>query len=124
ADSKKGAATVDSVKGWILLPDAWTLPAGASFAAGAASGYTTNSYTAGQWAVMENAGAVFLPVTGRRVGSSMMDGTWPDKGYYWSATGSSTLAAFDAEFTDSSFTADGRWTRYKAAAVRLVKDSN
>ena len=124
ADSKKGAATVDSVKGWILLPDAWTLPAGASFTAGAASGYTTNSYTAGQWAVMESAGAVFLPVTGRRVGSSMMDGTWPDKGYYWSATGSSTLSAFDAEFTDSSFTADGRWSRYKAAAVRLAKDSN
>lgn len=123
ADSKKGAATVDSVKGWILLPDAWTLPAGASFAAGAASGYTTNSYTAGQWAVMESAGAVFLPVTGRRVGSSMMDGTWPDKGYYWSATGSSTLSALDAEFTDSSFTADGRWSRYKAAAVRLAKDS-
>lgn len=124
ADSKKGAATVDSVKGWILLPDAWTLPAGASFTAGAASGYTTNSYTAGQWAVMESAGAVFLPVTGRRVGSSMMDGTWPDKGYYWSATGSSTLSAFDAEFTDSSFTADGRWSRYKAAAVRLAKDSD
>lgn len=123
ADSKKGAATVDSVKGWILLPDAWTLPAGVSFTAGAASGYTTNSYTAEQWAVMESAGAVFLPVTGRRVGSSMMDGTWPDKGYYWSATGSSTLSALDAEFTDSSFTADVRWSRYKAAAVRLAKDS-
>lgn len=124
ADSKKGAATVNSVKGWILLPDAWTLPADASFTAGAASGYTTNSYTAGQWAVMESAGAVFLPVTGRRVGSEMMDGTWPNEGYYWSATGSSTLSALDAEFTDSSFSADGRWSRYKAAAVRLVKDSN
>ncbi|MBQ3837993.1 MAG: hypothetical protein II814_12825, partial [Treponema sp.] len=46
ADSKKGAATVNSVAGWILLPDDWTLPAGASFTAGCANGYTTNTYTA------------------------------------------------------------------------------
>ena len=123
ADSKKGAATVSGVKGWILLPDAWTLPAGASFTAGAASKYTTNSYTAEQWAVMESAGAVFLPVTGLRSGSSMIN---PDEGHYWSATsnGSSKHSAYDAKLTDSSFlVGNANETRYRGAAVRLAKDS-
>ena len=123
ADSKKGAATVNSVKGWILLPDAWTLPAGVSFTAGAASKYATNSYTAEQWAVMESAGAVFLPVTGIRKGSSMVDETWPNEGHYWSTTRSSTMSAFSAKFTESDFNNNGRWTRYFGAAVRLAKDS-
>ena len=123
ADSKKGAATVNSVKGWILLPDAWTLPAGVSFTAGAASKYATNSYTAEQWAVMESAGAVFLPVTGIRKGSSMVDETWPNEGHYWSTTRSSTLSAFSAKVTESDFNNTGRWTRYFGAAVRLAKDS-
>ena len=100
ADSKKGAATVNSVKGWILLPDAWTLPAGASFTAGCASKYTTNKYTAGQWAVMESAGAVFLPVTGLREASSIVNGSWPDQGYYWSATNNSKLSAYSAKITE------------------------
>ena len=123
ADSKKGAATVSGVKGWILLPDAWTLPAGASFTAGAGSQYTTNSYTAEQWAVMESAGAVFLPVTGLRSVSAIIN---PDEGHYWSATsnGSSKHSAYDAKLTDSSFlVGNANETRYRGAAVRLAKDS-
>jgi uncharacterized repeat protein (TIGR02543 family) len=121
ADSKKGAATVSGVKGWILLPDAWTLPAGASFTARCANGYTTNTYTAEQWAVMESAGAVFLPVTGLRNVSSMI---YPDEGRYWSATVCSNHAAYDAKLTDSSFVGNANETRYRAAAVRLAKDSD
>ena len=124
ADSKKGAAKVSGVKGWILLPDAWTLPAGASFTAGHTSGYTTNSYTAEQWAVMESAGAVFLPVTGMREASSIVNGSWPDQGYYWSATNNSKFSAYSAKFTDSSFSSDTyNWNRYYGMAVRLAKDS-
>ncbi|MBR3542798.1 MAG: hypothetical protein IKN82_03755 [Treponema sp.] len=121
ADSKKGAATVSGVKGWILLPDAWTLPAGASFTAGAASGYTTNTYTAEQWAVMESAGAVFLPVTGLRLGSSIIK---PDEGHYWSATVNNNHSAYDAKLTNSDFVGNSNETRYRASAVRLAKDSD
>ncbi len=116
ADSKKGAATVIGVNGWILLPDAWTLPAGASFTAGA----TTNSYTAEEWAVMESAGAVFLPVTGLRAGSAV---TELNQGYYWSATGGAH-SADSAGFTASSSFVDGAWAFHRGAAVRLAKDSN
>ena len=120
ADSKKGAATVSGVKGWILLPDAWTLPADANFTAGKENGYTTNSYTAEEWAVMESAGAVFLPVTGLRVGSSIIK---PDEGHYWSATVNNNHSAYDAKLTNSDFVGNSNETRYRASAVRLAKDS-
>lgn len=122
ADSKKGAATVCGVNGWILLPDAWTLPAGASFTAGKGSGFTTNSYTAGEWAVMESAGAVFLPVTGTRHGSTVKYST--DYGYYWSATSASATAAYIAAFSASSSSCIDMGRGYACSAVRLVKDSN
>ena len=119
ADSKKGAATVSGVNGWILLPDAWTLPAGASFTAGCANGYTTNTYTAERWADMESAGAVFLPVTGLRVGSSM---SRLDEGYYWSTTCGAD-GAYNAGLSSSVATIN-HWSHYFGAAVRLAKDSN
>ena len=124
ADSKNGAAKVKGVKGWILLPDAWTLPAGVSFTAGAASGYTTNSYTAGEWAVMESAGAVFLPVTGTRSGSTV-DPQTTDYGYYWSATSSSTEwdKAYRATFIGSAYSFSDLSRSQACSAVRLAKDS-
>ncbi len=122
ADSKKGAATVNSVKGWILLPDAWTLPAGASFTAGCANEYTTNTYTAERWADMESAGAVFLPVTGLREGSSMVGGSRPNEGYYWSTTCGAD-GAYNAGFLSSGVNTTKHWSHYLAVAVRLAKDS-
>ena len=123
ADSKNGAAKVSGVAGWILLPDAWTLPAGVSFTAGAASGYTTNSYTAGEWAVMESAGAVFLPVTGTRHGSTVQFST--DCGYYWSATSNSAEwdKAYRATFLASAYSFSNLSRSYACSAVRLAKDS-
>ena len=119
ADSKRAAATVNNVKGWILLPDAWTLPAGASFTAGCASEYTTNTYTAERWADMESAGAVFLPVTELREGSSIKR---PNEGYYWSTTCSAD-GAFSAGFFSSGVNTSKHWSHYFGAAVRLAKDS-
>ena len=54
---KRGTATVNSVKGLLILPDNWTMPDGCSFDPSA----TNNVYDVDQWAAMENAGAVFLP---------------------------------------------------------------
>ena len=121
ADSKKGAATVNNVAGWILLPDAWTLPAGANFTAGKDNGFTTNSYTADQWAVMESAGAVFLPLTGSRKRSTVE--YWTDYGYYWSATSASATAAYIAAFSASSSSCIDMGRGVACSAVRLVKDS-
>ena len=59
------------VNGFILLPDHWILPDGMTFTPGQANGYKTNIYTADQWKIMEDAGAIFLPAAGYRSGSSM-----------------------------------------------------
>ena len=85
--AKWGTGNINGVGGMIILPDTWRLPSGCSFTSGRSSGYydwTHNSYTLSQWAQMEAAGAVFLPVAGRRLGTRLLDvGGF---GFYWSST--------------------------------------
>ncbi len=59
AANLRGAATVNSVKGYILLPDAFKKPNGLNFQPGGNA--SNNIYSEGQWQMMEKAGAVFLP---------------------------------------------------------------
>ena len=56
---KKSIATVNGVVGYILLPDAWIQPEGIEFL-GSAPNADVNSYNLDEWAVMENAGALFF----------------------------------------------------------------
>lgn len=90
---KVGLATITidaaTYKGMVLLPDynemggTWTMPEGASFNASVSS-YSANTFNGDEWTVLENSGAVFLPVTNFRTGTSL-DGT--DQGWYWTSTG-------------------------------------
>ena len=76
AASKKGAATINGVYGWVLLPDNWTPPSGCTFTSSAcgSSIWSTcpinNVLDVTEWQKMENNGAVFLPITGWRQGST------------------------------------------------------
>ena len=83
ASSLYGFATVNGIKGLILLPDSWSLPSGLSFNAGTAA-FTNNVYTTTQWSKMESAGAVFLPAAGYRDGTRV-NGVL-SRGGYWSST--------------------------------------
>ena len=65
-----GPATVDGIKGLVVLPDNWTLPTGCTFN-GSMGNYGQNVYSAENWAKMEAAGAVFLPSAGSRTGTSV-----------------------------------------------------
>lgn len=93
AGSKKGLATVNSVHGLILLPDYFVLPDGCAWNGGSTS-YSGNVYSVEQWALMESAGAVFLPAAGvrRRLPSpetGQVSNRLQDKGsqgMYWSST--------------------------------------
>ncbi len=90
---KAGLATITidghSHYGLVLLPDededgrTWTKPEGVSFTAGFSS-YSLNNYSSTEWSTLEFSGAVFLPVTNFRNGTSI-DGI--DEGYYWTSTG-------------------------------------
>ena len=44
ANDKKGMAEVNGINGLVLLPDDWTLPNGAEFTSGTASGYGSEYY--------------------------------------------------------------------------------
>ena len=94
-------ANVNDVNGVILLPDDWssdtyslsnTNSTGASF--------TSNTISASQWNILEQAGAVFLPAAGERRGASVYNvGNY---GNYWSASYGSSGFAYFVDFGGSS----------------------
>lgn len=88
ADDLNALGTVNDKKGLIILPDGWVQPAGIPVyrtVDEAGIGYEYNVYSAEQWSVMANAGAVFLPCAGY----GWMDGMTykvedaDDHGAYW-----------------------------------------
>lgn len=129
-----GLGSVNGVNGTILLPDNWTLPAGASFTASTTRGladqgsyydnsngnnFSHNTYTAAQWAVMESAGAVFLPAAGDRNGTYV--GNVGSNGNYWSATPLKADYARGLHFFSRSLSPWSTSDRYVGFSVRLVR---
>ena len=127
--------SVNGVNGTILLPDNWELPEGASFTASTTQGladkgyyyqdvnnghYTDNTYTLEQWAVMESAGAVFLPAAGYSYGTDVYAvGSY---GYYWSATPYDTDDdAYLLFFHSSNLNPQDSFYRNNGRSVRLVQ---
>ena len=123
AASKKGVATVtidgNAIHGLVLLPDAWTLPAGLTFTSGYGP-WTLNQYTAAEWEQMEAAGAVFLPAAGGRDGSELGDvGAY---GFYWSSTPNYVRYAYGIYFYDGYVFITDYSPRDDGHSVRLVQD--
>lgn len=113
-----GKATVNNVRGYVLLPDDWTLPSGLSFTPSAAD-WTTNSYYADEWQEMEDAGAVMLVANGFRYGATNV-GSFGEFIMYWSATSTSEyLAGCVGFFNDLIYTDNAR---SNGEGVRLVQD--
>ena len=93
-------AKVNNINGVILLPDDWNSSyyslssvnmSGASF--------TTNTISSSQWSTLEQHGAVFLPATGYRGGTSVYN--VGSNGNYWSASYSTNNSAWRVDFDDS-----------------------
>lgn len=115
-------ATVNGVKGLILLPDNWASSIYALNHINDGAGYDINSITADDWTnVLEANGAVFLP------GGGIFDGldshliAVGDYGYYWSASGDGGNAG---QFMFNVGNFDLRSTpRRNRLSVRLVRDA-
>lgn len=115
-----GKATVNNRRGYVLLPDDWTLPSGLSFNP-AATDWTTNSYYADEWQEMEDAGAVMLVANGFRYGATNV-GSFGVLMMYWSATpttGNEYTAGCVGFMNDFIYTDNAR---SNGAGVRLVQD--
>ena len=125
ADDLVGVAQVNGVNGLILLPDNWTCPSGVTFKSGFHNNYGVDYYaayqtfTAEQWSKLEAAGAVFLPASGYRNGSSVYN----VQGYgdYWSAIEYSLNDA-DCLYFRSVEAYWDNYGRWRGLSVRLVKD--
>jgi uncharacterized protein (TIGR02145 family) len=126
-----GIAQVNGVNGTILLPDGWECPNGIDFKPGLYEehyNYPDESYfamqqtfTLEQWRKMENAGAIFLPNAGIRVGKNVYNSH--GAGCYWSSTRGSNLTACSYEFGGISVATGIINEMHKdARSVRLVKN--
>ena len=134
-----GFGSVNSKNGLIILPDNWTTPEGASFTASTTLGltdlgsyyhngkednYTHNTYTAEQWAVMESAGAVFLPAAAYRHGADSNIDYIDGGGFYWSSTPFSAAKAYYLNFYYNDLDPQFNEMRYGGRPVRLVRSTN
>ena len=120
AATLKSFATVNGVKGLVLLPDEWDAPDGVMVG---------EEMTAKQWATIEKTGAVFLPAAGNLTVSSKDYKTiasvnqFGEMGSYWSSTPSETdINAFAMTFTGSEVIPAVDIYRRIGSAVRLVKE--
>lgn len=77
---RRAGGKVDGVVGLIILPDDFELPNGLIFSGNTFTPNSVNVFNAADWAKMEVAGAVFLPVTGYRDVTTRKSST---EGYYW-----------------------------------------
>ena len=123
-----GVAQVNGVNGLVFLPDNWTCPAGITFKSGLHSSDRIDDYaayqtfTADQWSKLEVAGAVFLPASGIRSGSSMP--YVQSLGRYWSATEYNSYYAGYLCFSSKRAYMEYNYVylRDSGFSVRLVKD--
>ena len=121
AASLRGQATIEGQKGYVLLPDSWTLPVGATFTANSGN-YTTNQYTAAQWAELEANGAIFLPAAGYRRGLSISE---VNKSciYRHSSNNAHRTAGICLDTYDGRYNPlIAPWNEYYGSSVRLVKN--
>lgn len=118
-------ATVNDIYGIILLPDNWNANIYLYEADTYDADYNNNIFDNLQWSNMEASGAVFLPVTGYRQGTSLLDET---RGYYWSSIifmgetdGTSAYAICFSDWDCGCYCVS---YRYYGNSVRLVQDAN
>lgn len=114
-------ARVNDINGIILLPDDWSISYySLSSTNSTNSNFSNNTISVFQWTTLEQHGAIFLPVAGRRYGSTYSSGG----GFYWSASRSNEVGACSLGFYDSYTSTNDYYYRYDGRSVRLVQDCN
>ena len=123
----RSKGSINGHRGHILLPDDWVLPEGAQFVAepdNLTMELDINTYTPAEWSIMEEAGAVFLPATGRRDGTTV--GYLVEYSGVWSSTSANTNA-YHTYYNYESQVIKHRCTsatnRINGRSVRLVHDT-
>ena len=123
-----GVAQVNGVNGLIFLPDNWICPNGVTFKSGLSDSngmeyYATHQiFTSEEWSQLEFSGAIFLPTTGFRIGTTV--GGIQKEGHYWSATKCENISYNAKSLRILSLSRDYMSNvRYHGSSVRLVRDT-
>ncbi len=123
AENRKGGARIEVssgvyVDGVVLLPDNWE-ETSVAFTTGF-SEEVANVYTSEEWSILEGNGAVFLPVAGMRVGTTISG-----EGVYWiNTTVPTPTGGLNGRYLGVSASGHsiGNFKPSRAISVRLVKD--
>lgn len=124
-------ATVQNIQGLILVPDNWN-PNNYDLhnTNDNSAGYNSNFMIYDVWMdIFEANGAVFLPITGRRCGNSIIinEEYIGNIGMYWSSTKKSTDMSYCLRFDDvygGHTNADWKDSPIAGQSVRLVRNVN
>lgn len=119
-DIRYAKAIVNDVKGIILLPDDWDYSYYSlnNTNSGWVS-FSSNRISKSDWInKFESKGAIFLPITGGRYGTSMVN--MDISGFYWSSDGYDTEYAYYLVFHESALNPTDSGGRAGAMGVRLV----
>lgn len=127
ANALYAKATVNGVNGVVVFPDVYEHPAGVaqptSINATGSGGWDGNIYSASEWAKMEAAGCVFMPITARINNGAIVATA---SGCYWSSTVDPTQPqgqAFYVLLSNTAFNYNSTSCyRNYGQAVRLVQD--
>lgn len=130
SDARYVEATVCGVAGLILFPDLFIRPQAIEPFSNINQNnfnisFDDNVYDAGEWALLERAGAIFLPAAGFRGGTWLS--TVGEGGSYWASTCNSARQAYAMIFIDGLVNASAECTYDKdrgyGRSVRLVSDN-
>ena len=116
-------AQVNNINGVILVPDNWSVSTyylNNTNNSGAA--FSSNVINASQWSTLQIAGAVFVPTTGFREGTSVEN--VGNEGVYWSVSHFDNYRAKGLDFYDNDVVIGGGYGRCFGASVRLVCPAN
>ncbi len=113
-------AYVNGVRGVIIVPDNWnnsTYPLRFKYYNTGRDivNFNDNDITVSQWTTLENAGCIFLPAAGSRIGSDYTDSVGYG-GYYWTSSNSGDKDAYGLEFDNAG------WNDNVQATLILVGD--
>ena len=112
-------ATVNEVKGVILLPDNWS---GSTYRLSETNNFRSNIISKSEWAdKFESNGAIFLPTAGFRNTSCVINDVG-SVGYYWSASNYNIKCAYNLIFYQRYINQESHYLRSLGLSVRLVCD--
>lgn len=122
--SKNSLGIVNGENGLIILPDGWVKPDGIPdfSTAYTTEGFGANVYNAEQWALMEAAGALFLPSDGYGYGSTPTYENQGTHGAYWSSEQLNGSNGYCMRFNDGDIHDQNNADKTNYYSIRLVRE--